>query len=143
MFFGSTATSLTPSRSAALRLACRKSSMPCSAMIRAASWASARRRSSARWENFLAIIKRLLRSRQKPRFLPAETKLMSDKRAGARLDGQRSARRVPSRDGKAQKAPQATFSSRLAQRSQKSLDVVAALQCLDQGGADHDSIDMR
>ena len=68
---------------------------------------------------------------------------MSDKRARARLDDRRSARRVPSRDGKAQKAPQATFSNGLAQRSQKSLDVVAALQCLDQGGADHDSIDMR
>src|SRR5271169_4617147 len=55
MFFGNTATSFTPSRSAALRLACRKSSMPCSAMIRAASCARARRRSSARCENFLAI----------------------------------------------------------------------------------------
>src|SRR5258707_12638466 len=39
----------------------------------------------------------LLRSWQKPRFLPAETKLMSDKRAGARLDDRRSARRVPPR----------------------------------------------
>src|ERR1700733_7801881 len=55
MFFGSTATSLTPSRSAALRLAWRKSSMPCSAMILAASWARARRKSSARCENFLGI----------------------------------------------------------------------------------------
>src|SRR5258707_4848888 len=55
MFFGSTATSFPPRRSAALRLACRKSSMPCSAMILAASCARARRRSSARCENFLAI----------------------------------------------------------------------------------------
>src|SRR5258708_10562683 len=79
----------------------------------------------------------LLRSWQKPRFLPAETKLVSDKRAGARLvdrrstrrvrsrDGQahkragahlverRSTRRVPSREGQAQKAPQATFSNEL------------------------------
>src|SRR6267142_4488249 len=39
----------------------------------------------------------LLRSWQKPRFLPAETKLMSDKRAGARLVDRRSTRRVPSR----------------------------------------------
>src|ERR1700685_2522513 len=55
MFLGNTAPSFTPSRSAALRLACRKSSMPCSAMMRAASWASARRRSSARCEYLLAI----------------------------------------------------------------------------------------
>src|SRR5260370_21815500 len=57
----------------------------------------------------------LLRSWQKPRFLPAETKLMSDKRAGARLVDRRSTRRVPSRDGMAQKAPQATFSNELEQ----------------------------
>src|ERR1700755_1561568 len=55
MFFGSTATWLTPRRSAALRLACRKSSMPCSAMILAASCARARRKSSARCEYFLGI----------------------------------------------------------------------------------------
>jgi hypothetical protein len=55
-----------------------------------------------------------LRSRQKPRFLPAATKAMSDKRAGARLVDRRSTRRVPSRDGEAQKAPQATFSDQLA-----------------------------
>src|SRR5712672_710822 len=55
----------------------------------------------------------LLRSWQKLRFLPAETKLMSDKRAGARLVDRRSTRRVPSRDGMAQKAPQATFSNEL------------------------------
>ena len=42
-------------RSAALRLACRKSSMPCSAMILVALCARARRRSSARCENFLGI----------------------------------------------------------------------------------------
>jgi hypothetical protein len=46
----------------------------------------------------------LLRSWQKRRFFargaqPAETKLMSDKRAGARLVDRRSTRRVPSRDG--------------------------------------------
>src|SRR5260370_34827128 len=55
----------------------------------------------------------LLRSWKKPRFLPAETKLMSDKRAGARLVDRRSTRRVPSREGQAQKAPQATFSNEL------------------------------
>jgi hypothetical protein len=60
----------------------------------------------------------LLRSRQKPRFFargaqPAETKLMSDKRAGARLVDRRSTRRVPSSEGQAQKAPQATFSREL------------------------------
>src|SRR5580658_9576589 len=55
MFFGSTATSLTPRRSAALRFACKKSSMPCSAMMRAASWANARRKSSARCEYFLGM----------------------------------------------------------------------------------------
>jgi hypothetical protein len=53
----------------------------------------------------------LLRSWQKRRFLPAETKLMSDKRAGARLVDRRSTRRVPSKEGRAQKAPQATFSN--------------------------------
>src|SRR3981189_2786500 len=83
----------------------------------------------------------LLRSRQKPRFFargaqPAETKLMSDKRAGARLVDRRSTRRVPSRgethcvervarmatqglraagiaqrNGQAQKAPPGTFSN--------------------------------
>src|SRR6267154_6491435 len=58
-----------------------------------------------------ACISPLLRSWQKRRFLPAETKLMSDKRAGARLVDRRSTRRVPSRDGMAQKAPQATFSN--------------------------------
>ena len=57
----------------------------------------------------------LLRSWQKPRFLPAETKLMSDKRAGARLVDRRSTRRVPSREGQAQKAPQATFSNKQEQ----------------------------
>src|SRR5947207_10138846 len=49
LFFGSSATpSMTPRRSAAFRLATRKSRMPCSAMSRAASWASARRRFSTR-----------------------------------------------------------------------------------------------
>src|ERR1700675_1363321 len=38
---------------------------------------------------------------------------MSDKRAGARLVDRRSTRRVPSREGQAQKAPQATFSNGL------------------------------
>jgi hypothetical protein len=38
---------------------------------------------------------------------------MSDKRAGARLVDRRSTRRVPSREGQAQKAPQATFSNEL------------------------------
>src|SRR5260370_13455661 len=55
----------------------------------------------------------LLRSWKKPRFLPAETKLMSDKRAGARLVDRRPTRRVPTREGEAQKAPQATFSNEL------------------------------
>jgi hypothetical protein len=36
---------------------------------------------------------------------------MSDKRAGARLVDRRSTRRVPPRDGKAHKAPQAAFSN--------------------------------
>src|SRR5256886_4418449 len=52
-------------------------------------------------------------SRQKPRLLPAETQPRSDKFAGANLADRRSARRVPARDGQAQKAPQATFSHRL------------------------------
>src|SRR5882757_4668828 len=39
----------------------------------------------------------VLRSWQKPRFLPAQTKLMSDKRAGARLVDRRSTRRASSR----------------------------------------------
>src|ERR1700751_1352498 len=48
-FFGSRAApSATPKPSAALRLATRKSRMPCSAMMRAASWASARRTLSPR-----------------------------------------------------------------------------------------------
>src|SRR6202043_3130997 len=69
----------------------------------------------------------LLRSWQKPRFFargaqPAETKLMSDKRAGARLVDRRSTRRVPSRDGMAQKAPQATFSNELAERIQRQIE---------------------
>src|SRR5882757_25241 len=60
----------------------------------------------------------VLRSWQKPRFFargaqPAETKLMSDKRAGARLVDRRSTRRVPSREGQAHKARQATFSNEL------------------------------
>jgi hypothetical protein len=38
---------------------------------------------------------------------------MSDKRAGARLVDRRSTRRVPSRDGQAQKRPQASFSNGL------------------------------
>src|SRR6266702_6579782 len=38
---------------------------------------------------------------------------MSDTRAGARLDARRSDRRVPSRDGQAQKRPQASFSNGL------------------------------
>jgi hypothetical protein len=38
---------------------------------------------------------------------------MAHKRAGARLVDRRSTRRVPSRDGMAQKAPQATFSNGL------------------------------
>src|SRR5258708_35874624 len=70
----------------------------------------------------------LLRSWQKPRFLPAETKLMSDKRAGARLVDRRSTRRVPSRDGMAQKAPQATFSNQT--RDPSAADHVAALKKL-------------
>src|SRR4051812_16734013 len=52
MFFGSTEPSVTPKRSAALRLAVRKSRMPCSDMMRAASCASARRRFSARGDSF-------------------------------------------------------------------------------------------
>src|SRR5712671_5079930 len=52
-------------------------------------------------------------NRQKPRLLPAETQPRSDKFAGANLADRRSARRVPARDGQAQKAPQATFSHRL------------------------------
>jgi hypothetical protein len=51
----------------------------------------------------------LLRSWQKPRFLPAETKLMSDKRAGARLVDRRSTRRVPSRDGQGTKSAAGDF----------------------------------
>jgi hypothetical protein len=42
-------------------------------------------------------------------FVPAATKLMSDKFAGANLDDRRSARRVPARDRPAQKSPQAIF----------------------------------
>ena len=52
VFFGSTEPSVTPNRSAALRLAVRKSRMPCSDMMRAASCASARRRFSARGGSF-------------------------------------------------------------------------------------------
>src|SRR5215471_9015930 len=51
--------------------------------------------------------------RFEPRLLPAKTKPQSDKFAGSNLDDRRSARRVPARDGPAQKAPQATFSHRL------------------------------
>jgi hypothetical protein len=46
-------------------------------------------------------------------FCRRRTKLMSDKRAGARLVDRRSTRRVPSRDGQAQKRPQASFSNGL------------------------------
>ena len=42
---------------------------------------------------------------------------MSDKRAGARLVDRRSTRRVPSREGQAQKAPQAAFSNELEPQS--------------------------
>src|ERR1700731_3429937 len=42
--------------------------------------------------------------------LPAANELTSDKRAGARLDDRRSARRVPARDGRAQKRQPASFS---------------------------------
>src|SRR5215469_7550210 len=52
-------------------------------------------------------------SRQKSRLLPAKTKRLSDKFAGANLADRRSARRVPAEDRPAQKAPQATFSHRL------------------------------
>src|SRR5260221_3442784 len=40
---------------------------------------------------------------------------MSDKRAGARLVDRRASRRVPSREGQAQEAQQATFSNELEQ----------------------------
>src|SRR5258708_13700544 len=72
----------------------------------------------------------LLRSWQKPRFLPAETKLMSDKRAGARLVDRRSTRRVASREGQAQKAPQATFSNELAERIQRQIEFEHVDACL-------------
>src|ERR1700720_3070472 len=58
----------------------------------------------------------LLRSWQKPRFLPAETKLMSDKRAGARLVDRRSTRWVPSRDGQAHKRAGARLVDRRSAR---------------------------
>src|SRR5450631_495570 len=56
IFFGSTAPSTTPKRSAALRFAARKSRMPCSAITRAASCASASRRFSARTGRRLFIV---------------------------------------------------------------------------------------
>src|SRR6267143_6862704 len=57
LFFGNIAApSTTPKRSAALRLATRKSRMPCSAMRRAASCASARRRCSPRAACRLTLI---------------------------------------------------------------------------------------
>src|SRR5580700_4578564 len=51
----------------------------------------------------------LLRSWQKPRFLPAQTKLMSDKRAGARLVDRRSTRRAPAGDERRKKRRRRLF----------------------------------
>ena len=51
----------------------------------------------------------LTRSCQKPRFLPAETKLVSDKRAGARLVDGRSTRRAPARTERRKKRRRRLF----------------------------------
>ena len=63
--------STTPRRSAALRLACRKSSTPCSRMMRAASSATACRSSSARGLGRRLIVGILVQQRRDPSNLQA------------------------------------------------------------------------